>query len=84
MKHLLLTLFTLLALSVQASPVTDMLERIDKGASKKFKFELLKNDGKEFFELDQQGQKVVIRGHNCRTATRSKEGEARNEDVAAL
>ena len=46
MKHLLLTLFTLLAISVQASPVTDMLERIDKGASKKFKFELLKNDGK--------------------------------------
>ena len=64
MKHLLLTLFTLLAISVQASPVTDMLERIDKGASKKFKFELLKNEGKEFFELDQQGQKVVIRGHN--------------------
>ncbi|MCR5130605.1 MAG: alpha-N-acetylglucosaminidase [Prevotella sp.] len=64
MRHLLLTFFVMLALSMQANPVTDMLERIDKGASKKFKFELLKNDGKEFFELDQQGQRVVIRGHN--------------------
>ena len=64
MKHLLLTVFTMLALSVQASPVTELLERIDKGASKKFKIELLKNDGKEFFELDQQGKKVVVRGHN--------------------
>ena len=49
MKHLLLTVFTMLALSMQASPATELLERIDKGASKKFKIELLKNDGKESF-----------------------------------
>ena len=54
----------LMAMSLNANPVTDMLERIDKGASKKFKVELLKNDGKEFFELDQQGNRVVVRGHN--------------------
>ncbi len=50
--------------TVAANPITGLLERIDKGASRKFKIELLKNDGKEFFELDQQGQKVVVRGHN--------------------
>ena len=47
-----------------ANPITNLLERIDKGASHKFKVELMKNDGKEFFELDQQGSKVVVRGHN--------------------
>ena len=54
----------MVATNLSANPVTDMLERIDKGASKKFKVELLKNDGKEFFELDQQGNRVVVRGHN--------------------
>ena len=64
MRNCLLLLFAWFALAVQASPVSDMLERIDRGASKKFKLELLKNDGREFFELDQQGAKVVVRGHN--------------------
>ena len=64
MRNLLLALFTVLALSAQANPVADMLERIDRGASKKFKTELLKGDGQEFFELDQQGGKVVVRGRN--------------------
>ncbi len=64
MRNCLLLLFAWFALAVQASPVNDMLERIDRGASKKFKLELLKNDGREFFELDQQGAKVVVRGHN--------------------
>ena len=54
----------LATLSVSANPVEEMLERIDRGASKKFKTELLKNDGREFFELDQQGSRVVVRGHN--------------------
>lgn len=64
MRNILAFLFCLTAFVAQANPVTDMLERIDRGASKKFKIELLKNDGNEFFELDQQGQKVVVRGHN--------------------
>ncbi|MBQ1909270.1 MAG: alpha-N-acetylglucosaminidase N-terminal domain-containing protein, partial [Bacteroidaceae bacterium] len=64
MRNFLLLLFAWFALAVQASPVSDLLERIDRGASKKFKLELLKNDGREFFELDQQGAKVVVRGHN--------------------
>ena len=57
-------LMVLATLSVNANPVEEMLERIDRGASKKFKTELLKNDGREFFELDQQGSRVVVRGHN--------------------
>ena len=49
----------MMALNVWANPVDDLLERVDKGASKKFKTELVKSE-KDFFELDQQGQKVVI------------------------
>ena len=45
-----------------ANPVDDMLERIDAGASKKFKTQLVKAD-KDFFELDQSGTKVVVRGN---------------------
>ena len=52
----------MMALNVWANPVDDLLERVDKGASKKFKTELVKSE-KDFFELDQQGQKVVIRGN---------------------
>ena len=63
MKRLLLTFiifqFTLLTFS---NPVDELLERIDKGASTKFKTELVKSD-KDFFELDQKGQKVVVRGN---------------------
>ena len=39
-----------------------MLERIDKGASDKFVVELNKSSN-DFFELDQKGDKVVIRGN---------------------
>ena len=63
MKHTLLLLTTLIAIHVQANPVTDMLERIDKGASKKFKIELKASD-KDFFELDQSGKRVVVRGNS--------------------
>lgn len=53
----------LLALSLQASPITGLLERIDKGASGKFVIERQPSE-KDFFELDQRGNKVVIRGNN--------------------
>lgn len=46
-----------------ANPVERLLERIDRGASDKFKIELLRSP-KDFFELDQDGDKVVIRGNN--------------------
>ena len=49
-------------MQIWANPVDELLERIDKGASAKFKTQLVKSD-KDFFELDQQGKKVVIRGN---------------------
>lgn len=55
--------FFLLGVTLNASPITGLLERIDKGASDKFVIELQKGE-KDFFELDQRGKKVVIRGNN--------------------
>lgn len=53
-----MVLIGLLCLSgtLQANPVDDLLERIDSGASKKFKTELVKagHAGTDFFELSQQ------------------------------
>ncbi len=46
-----------------ANPVEGLLERIDPGASGKFKIELKRADT-DYFELDQKGDKVVIRGNN--------------------
>ena len=48
---------------IQASPVTGLLERIDKGASSKFVIERV-SSSLDFFELDQKGKKVVVRGNN--------------------
>ena len=49
----------------RANPVDELLERIDSGASKKFKTELVKagKDDADFFELSQQGKRVVVRGN---------------------
>ena len=49
----------LVALVVKAaSPIEGLLERIDKGASRKFMIEQVKSPV-DFFELDQKGDKVV-------------------------
>lgn len=45
------------------NPVNGLLERIDTGASKKFIIQVKKGQS-DFFELDQKGDKVVIRGNN--------------------
>lgn len=45
------------------NPVQSLLERIDPGASKKFIIETKVSDS-DFFELDQKGSKVVVRGNN--------------------
>lgn len=48
-----------------ANPVDKLLERIDRGASAKFKTELTDTKSPvDFFELDQSGDKVVVRGNN--------------------
>ncbi len=72
MKNILKTLLLLFvltipfnALAAKRGPVYDLVERIDKGASKHFLFELTdplsEND---FFELDSKGGKVWIKGNN--------------------
>ncbi len=47
----------------RGTPIDDLLERIDPGASKKFKIQKV-NAECDFFELDQQGQRVVVRGNS--------------------
>ena len=64
MRKIITFLFLTLAMSiVAANPIDKMLERIDPGASKKFKTELVKSPT-DFFELDQKGDKVVVRGNS--------------------
>jgi len=60
---LLLMLFAATPLFGALNPVQQLAERIDKGASKKFVFQKQKSDV-DFFELSQQGKKVVIKGNN--------------------
>ena len=63
-RHILLFIF-LFAFNIfsKANPIDGLLERIDKGASKKFIIEQVKSST-DFFELDQKGDKVVVRGNN--------------------
>lgn len=62
-KFLCLISLFLLGVTLYASPITGLLERIDKGASRRFVIERLRGE-KDFFELDQKGNKVVVRGNN--------------------
>lgn len=46
-------------------PVYDLVERISPGSGKHFLFELTDQDSEtDFFELDQRGAKVLIKGNN--------------------
>ena len=70
MRKILLSIFCMTALGMWANPVDDLLNRIDKGASRKFKTVLVKSD-KDFFEIDQakgktstQGSPIIIRGNS--------------------
>ena len=49
--------------SLWSNPIDGLLERICPGASHKFIIQLQKGEN-DFFELDQKGNKVVIRGKN--------------------
>ena len=59
---LLVLLLSVWTVHLFAGPIDGLLERIDKGASRKFVIELKKGE-KDFFELDQKGSKVVVRGN---------------------
>ena len=66
MQKLSFTLIGLLFLmltSQAGTPISGLLDRIDTNASRKFIIEYIKSDT-DFFELDQKGKKVVIRGNN--------------------
>ncbi|MBQ9669079.1 MAG: alpha-N-acetylglucosaminidase [Prevotella sp.] len=60
---LLMAVSWLIVMPTMATPIDDLLERIDAGASKKFKIQRV-NAERDFFELDQQGQRVVVRGNS--------------------
>ena len=62
MKHILLSIFLLCSLISQANPIQGLLERIDKGAGDKFETELV-NSKKDFFELSQDKDKILIKGN---------------------
>ncbi len=51
-----------MALSAQANPVDDLLERIDRGASRKVSTELVKQD-RDFFEITAKNGKPCIKGN---------------------
>lgn len=61
---LLIGIFACFPFMLEANPIKNLLERIEPGASAKFIVQLdKKNKGTDFFELDQKGDKVVIRGN---------------------
>lgn len=64
MKIIYIISLLLISLTTKAmTPIEGLLERIDKGSSKKFVIEHKKSEI-DFFELDQKDDKVVIRGNN--------------------
>ena len=63
MHKLLFLILFLISIKTFSTPIDALLERIDKGASQKFIIEKIESN-QDFFELDQDGDKVVIRGNN--------------------
>ena len=61
-RNVLLFAFFFLCQLVNANPVDELLERIDRGASHKIKTVKV-SSGRDFFELDQEGARVVVRGN---------------------
>ena len=62
MRTIITLFFFLIAVISSANPMDNLLERIDKGASKKFKTELIQSPT-DFFELSQEGNRIVIKGN---------------------
>lgn len=63
MKRFFFTLLCFAYLQTWANPVDDLLNRLDPGASKKFKTELVQSD-KDFFEISQAGARVSVKGNS--------------------
>ena len=47
-----------------SNPVIGLLERIDKGASKKFFIERIDSVRQDFFEVYNKGERIAVRGNN--------------------
>lgn len=62
MRTIITLFFCLIAVISSANPIDNLLERIDKGANKKFKTELIQSPT-DFFELSQEGNRIVIKGN---------------------
>ena len=63
-RNLLLSLMLIVVSSLfAATPIDGLLERIDKGASRKIMTERVKAD-RDFFEISTRGGKPLIRGNN--------------------
>lgn len=63
MRIKIFLLMCLLSASLKASPIIGLLERIEEGLSKKIVTETISSE-QDFFELDQKGDKIIIRGNN--------------------
>ena len=64
LKQILLTILLCLApFGASATPIDSLLERIDRGASRKFRIELVRAD-REFYEVGYRKGKVVVRGNS--------------------
>lgn len=68
MKRILAVLCSLLAVVAvhgAKNPVAELVDRLDKGASSKFSFEVVDPTAEEdYFELSTRGSKIVVRGNN--------------------
>jgi alpha-N-acetylglucosaminidase len=61
-KFLTLIVAVLFTLSAYSNPVDELINRIDPGAAKKFRTELVPAQ-RDFFELSQDGNRVSIKGN---------------------
>jgi len=60
-----ISVLTAICLYAAKNPIPAMLERIDDGASRKFATELKASpDGKDYFELSQKGNRILVKGNN--------------------
>lgn len=63
-KYMIFCFVCFFSVQLFSNPISGLLERIDKGASKKFVIEVVKSGDNNYFELDWKGKKIVVRGDN--------------------
>lgn len=64
-RKILVTLALISCILLHAHPLTGLLERIDRGASKRIAIEIKPDDsGRDYFEISQKGTKPLIRANS--------------------